>query len=171
MHAEARTDLAEFIAARSQSLLRAAWLLTGDQHKAEDLLQTVLADLWARRGRSGEIANVDAYARRMLYTTYLTWWRRRWRFEVPTSALPEHHDGTDLAEDAARRAAVRVGLARLSRRQRATLVLRFFEDRSVEATAAVLGCSTAAVKTHTARGLAVLRSDENLRELIHPGGS
>jgi len=77
VHAEARPGVEEFIATRSRSLLRAAWLLTGDQHKAEDLLQTVLADLWTRRGRDQEIANVDAYARRMLYTTCLTWWRGR----------------------------------------------------------------------------------------------
>lgn len=171
MRADAKTqgDVVEFIATRSASLLRSAWLLTGDRHKAEDLLQTVLAELWVRHGRGG-IDSVDAYARRMLYTTYLTWWRRRWRFEVPTRDVPDRDHGQDLADDVSRRTVVESGLARLSRRQRAVLVLRFFEDRSVEATAALLGCSSGAVKTHTSRALAVLRDDESLRDLIRRGG-
>jgi RNA polymerase sigma-70 factor (sigma-E family) len=167
--AEARDDLVEFIATRSESLLRSAWLLTGDRHKAEDLLQTVLAELWVRRGRGG-IDSLDAYARRMLYTTCLTWWRRRWRFEVATGDVPDRGHGKDFADDVSRRTVVEHGLARLSRRQRAVLVLRFFEDRSVEATAALLGCSSGAVKTHTSRALAVLRDDDSLRDLIRRGG-
>ena len=166
MRTDAETDLVDFIATRSASLLRSAWLLTGDAHKAEDLLQTVLAELWLRRER---VEHIDTYARRMLYTTYLTWWRRRWRFEVPAGDVPDVTGGADHADDVARRAVVRAGLARLSRQQRAVLVLRFFEDQSVEATAALLKCSPGAVKTHTSRALAALRANDELRDLIQRG--
>jgi len=167
MHTDTEAGLVDFIATRSGSLLRAAWLLTGDAHKAEDLLQTVLAELWLRRER---VENIDGYARRMLYTTYLTWWRRRWRFEVPAGDVPDVSGGGDHADDVARRAVVLAGLARLSRQQRAVVVLRFFEDQSVEASATVLRCSPGTVKTHTSRALAVLRADDSLRDLIRQGG-
>jgi hypothetical protein len=75
----------EFVATRSAALLRSAWLLTGDAGKAEDLLQTVLAQVWPR-------------------------WRRRWRYEVPTAALPDSGDHTDLAGDSATRDAVQCAL-------------------------------------------------------------
>ncbi len=167
MHTDTEADLVDFIATRSGSLLRSAWLLTGDAHKAEDLLQTVLAELWLRRDR---VENAEAFARRMLYTTYLTWWRRRWRFEVPSDDVPDMCGDGDLADDVTRRAVVLAGLARLSRQQRAVLVLRFFEDQSVEASAAVLKCSPGTVKTHTSRALAALRADDNIRDLIRQGG-
>ncbi|SFR21379.1 RNA polymerase sigma-70 factor, sigma-E family [Lentzea waywayandensis] len=167
MHTDAEAGLVDFIATRSGSLLRSAWLLTGDAHKAEDLLQTVLTELWLRRGR---VEHLDTYARRMLYSTYLTWWRRRWRSEVPTGDVPDVLAGLDHADDVTSRTVVLAGLARLSRQQRAVLVLRFFEDRSVADTAAVLKCSTGAVKTHTSRALAALRADESLHDLIRRGG-
>lgn len=150
---------AEFVSAKADSLLRAAWLLTGDPHKAEDLLQTVLTKLWQRWDR---LDNADAYARRMLYSTYLTWWRRRWRYEVPTEVLPDVADSTAMEDVAVLRASVCARLAQLSKRQRAVVALRFWDDLSVKETAAVLGCSEGSVKTHTARALAVLRADEVL---------
>ncbi|PWK80711.1 RNA polymerase sigma-70 factor (sigma-E family) [Lentzea atacamensis] len=150
---------AEFTSTKADSLLRAAWLLTGDPHKAEDLLQTVLVKLWQRWDR---LDNADAYARRMLYSTYLSWWRRRWRYEVPTAALPDVADGHEMETVVVLRASVCARLAQLSKRQRAVIALRFWDDLSVEATAAVLGCSVGSVKTHTARALAVLRADEVL---------
>lgn len=150
-------DFESFAETASASLLRQAWLLTGDPHKAEDLLQTVLARLWQRWDR---VSDPWPYARKMLYSAYLTWWRRRWRHEVPTLELPD----TSLAEqDVALRLTIRARLASLSRMQRAVIALRYWEDLSVEDTAAVLGCSTGSVKTHTARALAVLRADELLR--------
>lgn len=149
-------DFESFAATASEGLLRQAWLLTGDPHKAEDLLQTVLARLWQRWDR---VSDPWPYARKMLYSTYLTWWRRRWRYEVPTAELPE----SPVESDVVLRLAVAERLASLSRRQRAVIALRFWEDLSVENTAAVLGCSTGSVKTHTARALAVLRADQLLR--------
>lgn len=73
---------AEFVAARSSGLLRRAWLLTGDAGKAEDLLQTVLAKAWRRWSAIVEGSSPEAYVRKALYTTYVSWWRRRWRVKV-----------------------------------------------------------------------------------------
>ena len=150
-------DFESFAETASDSLLRQAWLLTGDPHKAEDLLQTVLTRLWQRWAR---VSDPWPYARKMLYSTYLTWWRRRWRYEVPTSELP---DASSAGPDVELRLALLGRLASLSRMQRAVLALRYWEDLSVEDTATVLGCSAGSVKTHTARALAVLRADELLR--------
>jgi RNA polymerase sigma-70 factor (sigma-E family) len=153
----------EFVAARSGVLLRSAWLLTGDMGKAEDLLQTVLALVWPRWARVAEGGNPEAYVRRVLFSTYLSWWRRRWRFEVPSPALPDAGDRTDLAGDSANRDALQRALARLSRQQRAVVVLRYVEDLSVAETAQLLGCSPATVKVQASRALAALRTDPNLR--------
>jgi RNA polymerase sigma-70 factor (sigma-E family) len=152
----------EFVATRSAVLLRSAWLLTGDTGRAEDLLQTVLATVWPRWNRVAEGGSPEAYVRKALYTTYLSWRRRRWRFELPTAELPEHATG-DLAHDLARRDAVRRALARLSHQQRAIVVLRYVEDLPVAETAEVLGCSEGTVKVQAARALATLRSDPHLR--------
>lgn len=157
---------AEFVAARSGVLLRAAWLLTGDTGKAEDLLQTVLAQVWPRWGRVLEGGNPEAYVRRVLFSTYLAWWRRRWRFEVPSPALPEAPDRSDLAGDSATRDALRRALAKLSRQQRAVAVLRYVEDLPISETAELLGCSIGTVKVQAGRALAALRADPDLRELL-----
>src|SRR2546423_3793791 len=84
----------EFVATRSPVLLRSAWLLTGDMGKAEDLLQTVLALVWPRWRRVVAGGNPEAYIRRVLFTTYLSWRRRRWRDQVPTSTVPHRGDPT-----------------------------------------------------------------------------
>jgi RNA polymerase sigma-70 factor (sigma-E family) len=153
----------EFVAARSATLMRAAWLLTGEQRMAEDLLQTALATTWRRWSRISATDNPVSYVRRVLVTTYLSWWRRRWRHEYPAGRLPEHPaDGSDHAAGVAQRDAIRRSLARLSRQQRAVVVLRYVEDLSVARTAKVLGCSPNIVKVQASRALAVLRADEGL---------
>ena len=154
---------AEFAQARSAALLRAAWLLTGDGGRAEDLLQTVLAQAWRDWRRVSRDGNPEAYIRRMLYTTYLSWWRRRWRGEIPSAAPPETAAPSDQAE---LRLTVRAALARLSPRQRAVVALRFFEDLSVAETAALLGCTEGTVKTQTSRALAALRLDRDVLSLF-----
>jgi RNA polymerase sigma-70 factor (sigma-E family) len=153
----------EFVATRSGVLLRSAWLLTGDMGKAEDLLQTVLALVWPRWPRVAQGGNPEAYIRRVLFSTYLSWWRRRWRFEVPSPALPEAGDRSDLAGESATRDALQRALAKLSRQQRAVVVLRYVEDLSVAETAHLLGCSPGTVKVQASRALATLRTDPNLR--------
>lgn len=86
----------DFVASASHGLLRSAWLLTGDAGRAEDLLQTALARLWPRWERVVAGGNPEAYLRRMLYTTYLSWWRRRWRDEISSASVPERADADDL---------------------------------------------------------------------------
>lgn len=93
-------DFREYVATRGAALLRSAVLLTGDRGHAEDLVQTALIKVYARWGRIRSPEAVDAYVRRALLTTYLNWWRRRWRGEVPTDRLPEHAEagGFDRVE-------------------------------------------------------------------------
>lgn len=154
---------AEFVAVRSAALLRSAWLLTGDAGKAEDLLQTVLAKAWRRWPNIADGGAPEAYVRRALFTTYVSWWRRRWRAELPAAVPPDRAGRADLAAEVADRDAVRRALARLSRQQRAVVVLRYVEDLSVERTAELLGCSTGAVKVQASRAIRALRTDPDLR--------
>jgi RNA polymerase sigma-70 factor (sigma-E family) len=153
----------EFVTARSAALLRTAWLLTGDAAKAEDLLQTVLAKAWRRWPGIARDGAPEAYVRRAMFTTYVSWWRRRWRAEVPSAAPPEHPGADDLAIGAADRDAIRRALARLSRQQRAVVVLRYVEDLSVARTAELLGCSASVVRVQASRGMKALRTDPDLR--------
>jgi len=142
--------------------LRSAWLLTGDWHLAEDLVQTVLARAYGRWARLRDNAP-DAYLRAMITTTCLTWWRRRWRSEVPSASLPERADtGTDVALQQV----VASALAQLPPRQRAVLMLRFHADLTEAATADALGLSVGTVKSYTARALTALRADPRLKDAI-----
>jgi RNA polymerase sigma-70 factor (sigma-E family) len=161
----------EFVAVRSPVLLRCAWLLTGDGGRAEDLLQTTLALVWPKWRRVAEGGNPEAYVRRVLFSVYLSWRRRRWRYELPSASVPDHGDGTDLAGDSAVRDAVHRALGRLSRQQRAVVVLRYLEDLSVAETADLLGCSAATVKVQAGRALATLRGDPHLRLSTVEGAS
>jgi RNA polymerase sigma-70 factor (sigma-E family) len=161
--AEAQTpSFDDFVATRSRALWRSAWLLTGDAQKAEDLLQTALVKVWRRWPKVAKDGSVEAYARRALVTTYTDWWRRKWTGEVPTEVLPERErasvgavEGSDLA---ATRHDLVEALARLSRGQRAVVVLRYFEDLTEVETAAALGCSVGTVKSQHSRAMAALRS-------------
>ncbi len=157
-------DFEAYVAQAWPRLLRSAWLLTGDWHRAEDLVQTVLARAYGRwfRLRDG---TPDAYLRTMLATTYLTWWRRRWRGEVPVETLPEQAD-TDWHTDVELRYSIGQALARLPDRQRAVLMLRFHADLTETATAEALGLSVGTVKSYTARALATLRADDRLRTVF-----
>lgn len=153
----------EFVAARSGSLWRSAWLLTGDAHKAEDLLQTALLKAWRHWPTIARDGAVEAYVRRALITTYTDWWRRKWRAEVPSSSLPDLV-GSSEAEQIAERFDVLAALARLSRGQRAVVVLRYFDDLTEQQTAEALGCSIGTVKSQTSRALTALRSSPLLTD-------
>src|SRR5690349_1607746 len=109
----------EFVYARQQSLMRTAYLLTGDAHLAEDLLQTVLTALAFRWPRIVGNGNVEAYARKALINQHVSWRRRR-TVKLPSATLPEH--GRSHDESTVRRLAVRQALGRLTPRQRAVLV-------------------------------------------------
>ncbi len=142
----------EFVAAHSRALLRAAWLLTGDWSAAEDLVQTALAAAWPRWATIG---NPSGYVHRVMTTTYLRWQRRRWTGEVATESVPEVETGSGDPES---RRVLLDALSTLPRQQRAAIVLRYFADLSEADTAAALGCSVGAVKSHTSRAVAKLRS-------------
>lgn len=151
----------EYVAARGRALWRIAWLLTGDAHKAEDLVQTALVKCWRRWDTIAGDGAVDGYVRRALVTTYTDWWRRKWTGEVPTEDLPElPAAGTDLAV----RQDVVTALGRLPRGQRAVVVLRFYEDLTEAQTAAALGVTVGTVKSQTARALRALRESGLLSE-------
>ncbi|MFG2055285.1 SigE family RNA polymerase sigma factor [Micromonospora sp. NPDC048930] len=157
---------AEFVTARSGALLRSAWLLTGDAGLAEDLLQTVLARAWRRWDRIAAGGAPEAYVRRALMTTYVSWWRRRWRVETPTASMPDPVAVGDVSGELAARDALQRALAGLSRQQRAVVVLRYAEDLSVEQTAEVLGCSPATVRVQAHRAIRALRANPQLHPRI-----
>jgi RNA polymerase sigma-70 factor (sigma-E family) len=146
----------DFVAARGAHLLRMAWLLTGDAHLAEDLLQTALAKVWPRWDRVAR-DRPEAYVRKVLVTTHASWWQRRWRGEVPTGQLPDTHAARDAYVDVDAQHDLAAAVRSLPRHQRAVVMLRFFEDLSVEETAVVLACSTGSVKSQTSRALRTLR--------------
>ncbi|MEU3663820.1 SigE family RNA polymerase sigma factor [Streptomyces sp. NPDC032940] len=148
--------LHDFVESRRPALFRSAYLICGNRDEAEDLVQTTLVKVVLGWRRLQGLDNVEAYARRTMYHTFIAGRRRFWRREqaygeVPDRAGPEPDTETGLV--------VRAALARLTPRQRAVLVLRYWEDLSVERTAAVLGMRENTVKSHTARGLAALRAE------------
>lgn len=157
-----RAAFESFVAARAKSMLRAALLLTHDHHLAEDLLQTALSKTWQSWTRiRGE---PEAYVRGVLFNTYAKWWRRRWNAELPTAELPESESTPPETTHE-----LRAAIARLPRRQRAVVVLRYYEDLTEAETARVLNCSVGTVKSQASRALAKLRIDPTL--LTDEGGS
>lgn len=148
----------EYVAARGESLLRFALMLAGDRHLAEDLMQSVLARAYVRWSRIGAMQRPEAYLKQMLVNEHLQWWRRRSSREVPVAAPAERASTDDAAGSYAARDAAWELLGRLPRRQRAVLVLRFYEDLSDAEIASVLGCSAGTVRSQAARALAALRA-------------
>lgn len=161
----------EFVVARSDRLLRTAYLLTRDHALAEDLLQTALAKAWSSWHRIE--ADPESYVRRIIVNTFATWWRRRWNGELPTEDLPEPGSrgpapgGPDVATSTDLWAAV----GRLPKRQRAVIVLRFYEDLSEADTAELLGVSAGTIKSQTAKALAKLRIDPSILDRPDPSAS
>jgi RNA polymerase sigma-70 factor (sigma-E family) len=151
------TQFRDFVAARSAALLRVAYLVCGDLNLAEDLLQTTLTRTYLAWRRLDGLDSIEAYARRVLLNTTTSWWRRRWRAERPTEFLPERpvSDPTDRLVE---RDSIWVLLSTLPARQRAVIVLRYYEDLSEADIARELGVSVGTVKSHAARGLATLRA-------------
>jgi RNA polymerase sigma-70 factor (sigma-E family) len=154
-------DTAEFdrfVIARSQALLRTAYLLVRDEALAEDLLQTALTKAWFAWGRiEGE---PERYVRRILVNTSASWWRRRWHGERPTADLPERR--TPDSRDASGDRDLWDAVGRLPSRQRAVVVLRYLEDRTEAETADLMGCSVGTVKSQCSKALAKLRVDGSL---------
>lgn len=145
-----RDEFTEFVTAHSPSFVRSAYLLTGDQQLAEDLVQEALARTylsWRRLQRTG---NATAYTRKIMYNRQVSWWRRRKVTETLTEAMPaEIAPSTDVALELV----VRQALLELTAKQRVVIVLRFFEDRTEAETADVLGISKSTVHSRTVAAL------------------
>ena len=160
-------DFDAYVGVAWPRLLRSAWVLTGDWHRAEDLVQTVLARAYGRWPRLRD-GSPDAYLRTMLATTYLSWWRRKARNEIPTDRLPDGpvRPGLDAQGRVEMQEGLRRALAALPRQQRAVLMLRFHADLTEADTARALSIGVGTVKSYTARALATLREDTSLRGLL-----
>jgi RNA polymerase sigma-70 factor (sigma-E family) len=156
-------EFTEFVSARAPWLRRVAFLLCGDWHRADDLVQTSITKLYAHWHRASRAQNIDGYARRTLVNTYLAEQRSGWakwtvlrRHEVEESLLGDA--AVDASADLDLSLDLRSALDRLPARQRATVVLRYYCDLSVDQTAQVMGCSAGNVKSQSSRGLATLRN-------------
>mgnify|MGYP003377569695 CR=1 FL=1 len=153
-----RADFDAYVRARWTPLLRTAMLLTADRHAAEDLVQETLvkaASHWHRV----DPATADAYVRRILFTRSVDAWR--WRRRQPDPVEPGSADGPvagDASTGVDSRLTLAQALGRLTPRQRAVLVLRYYEDRSEAETARVLDCSVGTVKSQTNYALGRLRT-------------
>ncbi len=152
-------EFTEFVRARLAHLSRVAYLLTGDHHAAEDLVQTALLRVATRWSRVRAAEDPVGYVRKIIYHEHVSAWRRRRPAlsDRPEAALLSVPAGRDEAGDVVTRLMVRDALARLTRKQRAVLVLRYFEDLTETQTAAILDCSVGNVKSQTYRALARLR--------------
>lgn len=152
-------DYADFVRSRMHALLRSAYLLTGDQHLAEDLVQEALARTHRAWSRLDRESNAEAYARKVMYHAQVSIWRRPKVAEVlPGDDLGTHGGRTDDPADAtAQRLVVQRALLQLSAKQRAVVVLRYFEDHTEVEAAHLLGVSVSTVKTQCARALERLR--------------
>ncbi|WP_051393446.1 SigE family RNA polymerase sigma factor [Glycomyces arizonensis] len=151
-------EFREYVAARSAALHRAAYLLTGNWATAEDLVQTTLTKTYLAWGRIRATDSVDAYARRILYNTNASWWRKRSNREKPADLFDDRPDTSrDFAEQGAVRDAMWRHVTALPKRQRAVLVLRYYEHRTDAQIAEILGISTGTVKSQASRALAGLR--------------
>jgi len=159
-------SFAEFVRARSPALSRTAFLLTGDHHRSEDLLQTAL--LKAARAWSRIEDSPEAYVRKILYHENISWWRRRRLTEVSIEAAAEQ-GAPDADIDS--RLALMQALTKLTAKQRTVLVLRFYEDLTEAQTASALGIGVGTVKSTTRQALARLRQvAPELQELVTTAG-
>ena len=152
---DGEVELREFVAARGAALSRAAYLLTGDHQAAEDLVQETYVVLVRRWQKSGTV-DPEAYVRRILYSRFVDGWRRRRLSELPWATPPDAPDG-DEASRATDRLTLQGALARLTPRQRAVLVLRFYDDLTESQAAEALGISSSTVKSQTRVALQRLR--------------
>ena len=148
-------EYTDFVHATWPSLYRTAYLLLGDHSLAEDLVQTALAKTYGSWGSVRELAAAPGFARTTLINTAASWFRKKsWRNELASETLPEPSHDPDHSD----RPAVIDALRRLPPRQRAVIVLRYYEDQSVAQTAHALGCSEGPVKSQTSDALTRLRT-------------
>lgn len=149
-----------FVARSTAPLTRLAYLLSGDQHLANDLVQTCFIRLYQAWPKVRDKDTPDAYVRKVLIRCWLNERRRPWRHrESRDGVVPDHAaPDVDPAGAAHNKETIRVALNRLPPRQRAAVVLRYWSEHSVTETATILRCSEGTVKSQSARGLATLRA-------------
>jgi RNA polymerase sigma-70 factor (sigma-E family) len=150
------TAFGEFVQARSSSLFRTAYLMVGDHQLAQDLLQEALVKTLIAWPRLRDRANLEAYTRRIIVTTSVSWRRRRSFHERPSDRVPELIDADPVEAMLTHDAVIRA-LLTVPPRQRAAIVLRYYQDLSEAHTADALGCSVGAVKSQVSAGLKRLR--------------
>lgn len=156
--AERDKAFVEFVEAATPSLRRTAYLIGGDRHKADDIVQETLYKVYLAWPKVQRAGNPFAYARRMLVNVAYDGGRRPWRREVTIAEVPDYDvHGGDFATGHAERDEVLEALRALGPRQRACIVLRYYEDLSIEQTAEILGCSEGTVRSQASRGLEALR--------------
>jgi len=155
--AQERAEFAEFVTARSAALHRAAYLIVGDRSLAQDLVQEALTKTYAAWPRLHDKGNAEAYTRKAITTTAISWFRRKgWSHERSTAEPPDRatpgHD-----DQVARSTWLWECLMSLPVRQRAAIVLRYYEDLTEAQTAETMGCAVGTVKSQVSAGLAKLR--------------
>ncbi|HZX08393.1 SigE family RNA polymerase sigma factor [Kribbella sp.] len=166
--AERDREFAEFVEDASAALRRTAFLVAGDRHRADDIVQDALYKLYLAWPKVRRVGNPFAYARRVVVNAAYDGGRRPWRREVAIAELPDRAELDDFTAGHADRDEVLVALRSLGPRQRACVVLRYYEDLSVEQTAEILGCSEGTVKSQAARGLDTLRRAIDQRRASQP---
>lgn len=147
----------EYVTVHGSGLVQFARLLTGDAHRAEDLVQDVLARAYVRWKRISKADVPDHYVRRMLINANNTWWRRRSSHELRVATVADRPVGGDLGAAAVERDVLWRLVMALPPKQRAVLVLRYYCDLDDPAIAQIVGCSAVTVRTHALRAVARLR--------------
>ena len=168
MTKDARRDaeFTEYLQARQPSLLRTAYLLTGDRHTAEDVLQTSLAKLYLAWDKINDRSSVDGYVRRIMVNENNSLWRRPWKKREHASDVMPDASYVDSYDDGRSQALWDV-VQSLPPKARAVVVLRYYEQMSEAETADVLGISTGTVKSQCSRAFAALR--DRMPAELHPG--
>lgn len=154
------TSFEDYVTARGAALVRFARVLAGDEHRAEDLVQDVLARAYLRWDAITRSDEPDVYVRQAIVNATRSWWRRRSNHETPTSVLPEGTAPGAFDADAVERDALWRRIRRLPARQRAVVVLRYYEDLDDATIATILGCTAATVRSHAMRALQALRGHQ-----------
>jgi RNA polymerase sigma-70 factor (sigma-E family) len=149
-----RDEVQSFVVTHNQTLMRLAWVLTGEQQRAEDLVQSTLLKTWSSWSRVQAADDRLAYVRRILINAHIAHSRRRWSGEIPSASLPEITDSEPMREVEALRSI----LSTLTPRQRAAVALRFVDDLDDATIAEALGCSVQTVRSQISKALSRLRA-------------
>jgi RNA polymerase sigma-70 factor (sigma-E family) len=162
-------DFAAYLAARQASLLRTAYLLTGNRHDAEDVVQVAFAKLYLSWDKVRDRGSIDGYVRRILVNEHNSIWRRAWKWRESSQDHTTFDEPVHDAYDDGRGSALWDVVQTLPRKARAVVVLRYYEELSEAETADALGISVGTVKSQTSRALATLR--ERAPRTLNPRGS